>query len=113
MWISEKMIMAQKKKPSGEMTSVTGSTQAKGAGEYRSRPLAGPSGVMWSPPNAAKAVVVATTDGGRACLGTLEDSGSLEPGELRLFSSGGAEIYLKNSGEVVINGQIFAAGGGT
>ena len=34
---------------------------------------------------------------------------ALEPGELLLFSQGGARIYLKNSGEVVINGQVFAA----
>lgn len=111
MWISERIIAAQKKKPAGEMTRVTGSAQARGANEYRSLPLAGPWGVMWAPPNEAEAVVVTTAGGGRACLGTVEKAGSLEPGELRLFSAGGAEIYLKNSGEVVINGQVFGAGG--
>ncbi len=32
----------------------------------------------------------------------------LEEGEVRLYSRGGAEIVLKNSGEVCINGQVFA-----
>jgi hypothetical protein len=39
----------------------------------------------------------------------LAQDRGLAAGELILFSSGGAEIYLKNSGEVVINGQVFAA----
>ena len=31
----------------------------------------------------------------------------LAQGEVRLYSAGGAEILLKNTGEVVINGQTF------
>lgn len=112
MWISDKIIAAQEKRPAGEITRVTGNAQAQGAGEYRSLPLAGPWGVAWAPPNAASAVVVSTTDGGRACLGAVAEDRGLAPGELKLFSSGGAEIYLKNSGEVVINGKVFEAGGG-
>lgn len=33
--------------------------------------------------------------------------GSLEAGEVRLYSAGGAEILLLNDGRVVINGQTF------
>ncbi len=33
--------------------------------------------------------------------------GDLEEGEVRLYSSGGAEILLRNDGRVVINGQVF------
>ena len=33
--------------------------------------------------------------------------GELSQGEVRLYSAGGAEILLKNTGEVVINGQSF------
>lgn len=113
MWISNQIIAAQEKKPAGEMTRVTGNAQAQGTGEYRSLPLAGPWGIAWAPPNAASAVVVSTTDGGRACVGAVSENRGLAPGELKLFSAGGAEIYLKNSGEVVINGHVFAAGGET
>ncbi len=34
---------------------------------------------------------------------------SVEPGELSLFSKGNACIYLKNNGEVEINGKVFPA----
>ena len=34
-------------------------------------------------------------------------AGTLLPGEVRLFSAGGAEIVLKLDGTVVINGQVF------
>lgn len=112
MWLSEKIITAQKKQPAGEMARVTGNAQAKGAGEYRGLPLAGPWGIVWSPPTAADAVVVSTTSGGRACLGTVAAGAGIAPGELKLISAGGAEIYLKNDGEVVINGKVFEAGGG-
>ena len=49
------------------------------------------------------------------CLGAVNDAGGLQPGEVRLFSSGGAEILLRADGAVVINGQVFpgkAAGDG-
>ena len=37
---------------------------------------------------------------------------TLSQGEVRIYLAGGAEILLKNTGEVVINGQVFAAEGG-
>ena len=33
--------------------------------------------------------------------------GDLRAGEVRLYSAGGAEICLDNSGRVIINGQVF------
>lgn len=39
--------------------------------------------------------------------GVVNDAGTLLPGEVRLFSAGGAEIVLKLDGTVVINGQVF------
>lgn len=41
------------------------------------------------------------------CLGVINTAGGLLPGEVRLFSAGGAEILLKRDGTVVINGQAF------
>ena len=37
----------------------------------------------------------------------VNDAGTLLPGEVRLFSAGGAEIVLKLDGTVVVNGQVF------
>lgn len=57
------------------------------------------------PPN-ARAVV---WDGW--CLGVSGPADeALEEGEVCLYSKGGASIVLKNTGEVIINGQVFAKG---
>lgn len=111
MWISQQMIEARGRKPEADVASVTGAGTAQGAQEYRSLPFAGPWGIAYRPPNAAQAVVVSTS-AGDTCIGVLAQEKGLQPGELMLFSSGGAEIYLKNSGEIEINGQTFAAKGG-
>lgn len=79
-----------------------------GSGEYRDFALAAPWGIAYMPPDAARAVLVNSTEG-MVCAGAVVEETALEPGELLLFSQGGARIYLKNSGEVVINGQVFAA----
>ena len=110
MWISQQMIGARNSGPQADVASVTGTGTAQGAQEYRSLPFSGPWGIAYRPPNAAQAVVVSTS-AGDTCIGTLAQEKGLQPGELMLFSSGGAEIYLKNTGEIVINGQVFEAKG--
>lgn len=106
MWISQQMIAARAAKPSAEVARVTGAAAAQGASEYRGLPFAGPWGIAYQPPNAARAVIVSTS-AGDACIGTLAEDRGLAPGELLLYSSGGAELYLKNNGDIVINGQVF------
>ena len=59
-------------------------------------------------PGCGAGLLVNSTEG-MVCAGAVVEETALEPGELLLFSQGGARIYLKNSGEVVINGQVFAA----
>ncbi len=108
MWISQQMIEANSKRPAADIAAVTGTGTAQGADGYHSLPFAGPWGIAYQPPNAAQAVVVSTT-AGDTCIGALAQDKDLKPGELMLFSSGGAEIYLKNNGEIEINGQVFAA----
>lgn len=108
MWLSQQMIAAQKKEAAAEVAEVTGAAAMQGANEYRGVPLLGPWGIAYLPPNLARTVVIGT-GAGSACIGAVTGDKGILPGELMLFSSGGATIYLKNSGEVVINGQIFAA----
>lgn len=107
MWISQRVIAAQRQRPAAELVQVTGKNVFQGANIYRGVPMAAPWGIACCPPNSARAVVV-TAEGGPACVGVLTENKTLQPGELLLFSSGGAEIYLKSSGEIVINGQVFA-----
>ena len=106
MWISQKIIAAQSAKPSAELAKMTGSAAAQGVNEYRGLPFAGPWGIAYLPPDAAQAVIVSTS-AGDACIGTMAAGRDLKPGELLLYSSGGAELYLKNNGDIVINGQVF------
>lgn len=108
MWLAQRMISAEKQKPAAEVAQVTGQTQMQGTNTYRGVSLAAPWGIAYCPPDSARTVVV-NTGAGMACVGTIAESRNLRPGELLLYSGGGAEIYLKNTGEVVINGQIFAA----
>ena len=44
-------------------------------------------------------------------LGTAEDASSLESGEIRIASAGGAKIILKNDGTVIINSMIIGKDG--
>ena len=62
------------------------------------------------PPQNAVAVVLSSGEGEGSndiCVGTRTEAVAIAPGELLLQSLGGARIYLKNNGEVVINGQTF------
>ncbi len=107
MWIAKQTIAAANQKLAAELAEVNGEAAMQGENEYRGVPLCAPWGIAYLPPNAAQAVVVSTRDGS-VCVGALTQGKGLAAGELMLFSAGGAEIYLKNSGEVVINGQVFA-----
>ncbi len=82
---------------SGEGFSVQGEK------EYMSPEQVTPYGVSSRAAGGRQAVML---DG--YCAGVLsgEDS-KLSEGEVRLYSAGGAEILLKNNGDVVINGQVF------
>ena len=105
MWISRQMIAARRKGPAADVASVDGNN-AVGVSEYRNLAFSGPWGIAYLPPDAAQAVVVSTS-AGETCVGTLAERRGIGPGELMLFSAGGAEIYLKNNGEIEINGQVF------
>jgi hypothetical protein len=112
MWLSQQIIAAQKSRPAADRAHVTGTGTAQGVNNYQSLPFAGPWGIAYLPPNAAQAVIVSTS-AGDACIGTLAGSKNIQPGELYLFSAGGAEIYLMNTGEIRINGKIIPAAGGS
>ena len=64
-----------------------------------------PYGLESVPPKGARAAAVQA--GRTVCvLGTRsEEKLSLEPGEIGLYSKGGASIVLKNDGRVLINGR--------
>ena len=108
MWISKQLVEARKKQPAAGVSHVrSGEAAETGGGGFS---YCGPWGVAYSPPSYARAVTVETASG-TACVGTVTEApegARVEPGELLLFSRGGAYIHLKNNGQVEINGQTFA-----
>ena len=72
---------------------------------YGELPLIAPAGIAYVPVAGAPTVVMEGA-GGAVCLGVaVTPQEELEPGELMLYSAGGASIVLKNSGKVLINGR--------
>ncbi|ARP49537.1 MULTISPECIES: hypothetical protein [Caproicibacterium] len=107
MWIVDRLL--QENRGSSTKTGmITGESSAQTAVSDEKVQMCGPWGVQWCAPAGSKAVLL-KTDSGTMCLGTAGNTDDLKPGELRLVSQGGAEVYLTASGEVVINGQTFAA----
>ena len=91
----------------GKVTSTQGNTvTVQTEQEHREIKNAAPFGIISVPPIGAKAVVT-PTEQGFIYTGVVEQNSELEPGELMLYSSGGANIILKNDGQVLINGTAL------
>ncbi|MEF9852542.1 MAG: hypothetical protein RR787_00995 [Hydrogenoanaerobacterium sp.] len=72
-----------------------------------------PTGICALPKEGDEALLL-PLDGGAVCIATLcppKAAAGLLNGELRLYSQGGAEITLKNNGDVVINGLTIKPNG--
>ena len=90
--------------------SDTGDFGVVGPAEYRGVPVFAPRGISYRPCEGDNLLVL-PVDGTDVCAGVLSACGGLEAGELRLCGSGGGEIRLKNSGDVVINGVTITRDG--
>lgn len=91
----------------GDITSAkTSAVAVNTALEQRDVPLVAPFGIAYNPPRCEKSVLL-PLNSNYACIGVLCQSKDLAPGELMLFSQGGASIVLKNNGQVIINGRVF------
>ena len=104
MWIPEKIQQANN---SG--TVFTASASSAGGSSVRlgsaSGTLFSPYGYFSMPAQDVDAVVVQS--GRTYCVCGFESAeySGIEPGEVAIFSAGGASIVLKNDGRVLINGQ--------
>lgn len=88
----------------GTVTSPGKEINALGVGEYREVPLIAPFGIRWNPPSGANVQLVKNWHMGSnvVAVGTIVDE-EIEPGEVELYSMGGAKVQLKNDGSVIIN----------
>lgn len=109
MWISRYVTENSFSKDSASVGVVRASGGDKVAvsatNEHLSLPVALPYGIAYKPAVGSRSVVL-PTEAGTICLGVLgEAHDELEPGELMLYSAGGASIVLKNDGRVLINSR--------
>ena len=87
----------------GQVSGTGEQLRIQGESEYHSPELLFPYGYTAAVAEGGRALML---DGVCAGMAAAPD-GDLSQGEVRIYSAGGAEILLKNTGEVVINGQSF------
>lgn len=92
-----------------EMATVTSpnteqGVNAQGVGEYREIPLVAPFGIRWNPVVDSNVQLIKNWNAGKSivAVGTIVDK-TLEPGEIELYSIGGASIKLTKDGNILIN----------
>lgn len=108
MWLI-KYISSNTKKPGtasmgGIANSNDGRVQVNADTAHIKTPVIAPFGIAYVPP-AGQDSVVLPLDRGSVCIGTVMKSKPLKPGEIMLFSAGGASLLLRNDGKVLINGR--------
>lgn len=115
MWISKKMRPAPPTADAdlGVTTIAGGQAGVLTRGEVRSLPVYGPGGYLWMPQNGAQVLVIKGGPGGQeqcvAGMRQAEPEEPMEPGEV-LIRSGGASIYLKADGSLVLKGRVCVEG---
>lgn len=103
MWLTKKETAEKAESvKTGVVTTGGGEISVCTELERRAPTVTVPYGMAVSVPQGTEAVMT-----GGVCLGVVNDAGTLLPGEVRLFSAGGAQIVLKLDGTVVINGRCL------
>ena len=83
---------------------------AFGERPYEALPIYAVPGVS-ALPKEGEPVLILPLGEGEICRGVRSDTEGLLPGELRLCSCGGAEILLKQNGEILLNGLTITREG--
>ena len=118
MWLSRKLTQSEKQNTasaqSGTVTVEGAEAAVYADGEERNVRVAAPRGFFWRPGNGEKVLVIkGGTFGEETYIVGAVQSGddTLNAGEIRIASArGDAEIVLKNSGRIDINGSVFING---
>lgn len=117
MWLSKKLTQHEMQNAasaqSGTVTVEGTEAAVYTSGEDRNVKVASPRGFFWKPRNGENVLVIKGGVFGEDAyiVGAVQqDGGTLAAGEVRIASAGGAEIVLRNSGRVDINGSVFING---
>lgn len=103
MWLTQKLAADGGVKLRSGMVESEGAFAVQSESRYDKPEQLFPYGFSSAAATGVQAVML---DGYCAGLANTPDS-ALLPGEVRLYSSGGAEIILKRDGRVLVNGQAF------
>ena len=102
MWLSRRTEAGRRREAAVQVGSVTLPGDPAGAvldGERRDMPVYGPGGCVWRPAQGQEVLA------GVRCRADW----NLAPGELLLYS-GGASVYLSNSGVIAMSGDVRVNG---
>lgn len=103
MWLTRQLRQGEGLRMRSGLVQSSESFLVQGEKKFQSPEQVGPYGLASRAASGREAVML-----GSYCAGVVADGDSgLQAGEVRLYSAGGAEIWLKNNGDVVINGQVF------
>lgn len=110
MWLPDYVTRNTKNNEGSSFGNVThssmGNVAVSACLEHRDLPIVAPYGLVYNPPINEKSAVLDV--GGRfMCVGVVAPFKELMPGEIMLYSKGGASIVLKNDGTVLINGKVY------
>ena len=98
------------------MTTIAGdSVGVVTRGEVRALPVYGPGGYVWMPESGAAVLVIKGGVGCQESCVAAADTGAnapkdMAPGELYLYSDGGASVYLRSDGSIEIKGPVKVEG---
>ena len=117
MWLSKKLAAHELQDVAsaqdGTVTIEGGELAVFSSGEKREVKTVGPGGYEWQPCKGEDVLIVRGGTFGEEsyAVGVPEQAGeALAPGEVRIRSAAGAEIVLRNSGRIDINGLLFING---
>ena len=117
MWLSKKLAAHELQDVAsaqdGTVTIEGGELAVFSSGEKREVKTVGPGGYEWQPCKGEDVLIVRGGTFGEEsyAVGVPEQANeALAPGEVRIRSAAGAEIVLRNSGRIDINGLLFING---
>ena len=117
MWLSKKLAAHELQDVAsaqdGTVTIEGGELAVFSSGEKREVKTVGPGGYEWQPRKGEDVLIVRGGIFGEEsyAVGVPEQANeALAPGEVRIRSAAGAEIVLRNSGRIDINGLLFING---
>lgn len=110
MWLLDYVTRNSILNPKTQQGSITGvndgTVQVNASSDFRRLPIVAPYGIAYVPPAGVDSVVM-PVGSGQVCTGVVAENKGLQPGELMLYSSGGASIVLKNDGSIYLNGVKY------